>query len=89
MSNLHPHNCHNFRNLRNLKGRYFLDKIDGIVYSTDSYTLWNFYRSIFYGRPFPGGISRYIPGDPPNWDVITNNGKVIAKKVNGKYKEIE
>lgn len=39
---------------RPFEGRYFLDKIDGVVYSTDSYTLWNFYRGIFYGKPFPG-----------------------------------
>ena len=37
--------------------RYFLDEIDGVVYSTNDYTLWNFYRSIFYGKPFKGEIS--------------------------------
>jgi len=72
-----------------LKGKYFLDKIDRNVYSTDNYTLWNFYRSMFYGKPFPGAISGFIPSDPPDWNVITNNGKVIYRKIDGIYRRVE
>jgi hypothetical protein len=72
-----------------MKGKYFLDKIDNMVYSTNDYTLWNFYRSIFYGKPFPGGITKSILGAAPNWNIITFNGKVIARKIKGKYEEVE
>jgi hypothetical protein len=74
-------------------GKFFLDKIDGIVYSTDSYCLWNFYRSIFFGRPFPGCTDKKYTkdeiGEPIDWDVITSNGKVLMKKVDGKYRSVE
>ena len=72
-----------------MKGKYFLDKIDNIVYSTNDYTLWNFYRSIFYGKPFPGELTNSIPGAAPDWNVITHNGKVIARKINEKYVEVD
>ena len=71
-----------------MKGKYFLDKIDKIVYSTDNYILWNFYISIFYGKPFPGEIDDIILGEPVDWDVVTFNGKILKKKVKGKYVEV-
>ena len=37
-----------------MKGKYYLDEIDDVVYSTDDYTLWNFYHGIFYGKSFTG-----------------------------------
>ena len=67
------------------KGKYFLDEIDGVVYSTNDYTLWNFYRSIFYGKPFPGEVSGYVPGPEVDMNVITSDGKVLMKKINGKW----
>ena len=83
------------RKQRNYKGRYFLDKIDNIyedqgkpVHSTDSFILWNFYRSIFYGKPLPGQVDDTVPGDPPDWNVITFRGKVTHRKIDGKYKEV-
>ena len=32
------------------RGKYFLDEIAGILYTTDSYTLWKFYHSMFYTK---------------------------------------
>lgn len=43
-----------YRHKKKTKGRYFLDEIDGEIYSTNDYTFWNFYRAMFYGKPFPG-----------------------------------
>jgi hypothetical protein len=75
-----------------LKGKYFLDKLNKIVYSTNSYTLWNFYHNICYGKPFPGEISRYIPGPGsdcgPDWNIITVNGIITHRLIDGKYKEV-
>lgn len=84
MSNPSSHNHRNNRNHRNqkIKGKYFLDKIDGIVYSTDSYTLWNFYRSIFYGKPFPGEFADDIipdDGKPIDWSIVTHRGKIVHR----------
>jgi hypothetical protein len=31
-----------------MRGRYFLDEIDGITYSTNSYELWNLYDKLFF-----------------------------------------
>jgi len=101
MSNLPPPFSHNHRNHRNhrnpkMKGRYFLDKLDNIyedqgkpVHSTDSFTLWNFYHNLCYGKLFPGEINDIVPGDPPDWNVITFNGRVIMKKIKGKYTEAD
>ena len=92
MSNFIPpssHNRRNYRNRRNLKGKYLLDKIDDTVYSTDNFILWNFYRSIFYGKPLPGQVDDTVPGPAPDWNVITFRGKVTHRKVDGKYKEVD
>ena len=71
-----------------LKGKYFLDKIDDTVYSTDSFTLYNFYRSIFYGRPSPGELDDIVVGPAPDWNIITFRDKVTHRKIDGKYKEV-
>ena len=71
-----------------LKGKYFLDKIDDQVYSTDSFILWNFYRSIFYGKPLPGQVDDTVSGDPPDWNVITFRDKVTHRNVDGKYRRV-
>jgi len=42
-----------------MKGKYFLDEIDRTIYSTDSFTLWNFYQAIFYNKPLPGQEDEY------------------------------
>ena len=76
-----------------LKGIYFLDDIDGVLYSTDDYSVYYWYNMVFYD--FDPHIAkdnaRYHPivGKPPDWNVITHKGKVLAKKVDGKYKEAE
>lgn len=67
------------------KGRYFLDKIDKTVHSTNDYTLYNFYRSIFYGKPFPGSIDDFRPGPKPDMTVITSNDKVLMRKIDDKW----
>lgn len=74
---------------RKHKGKYFLDIIDDTIYSTNNFTLYNFYRSIFYGKPFPGEITGFKPGPEPDWDVITFNGKITHKKIDGKYVRVE
>ena len=70
---------------RKCKGRYFLDKLGKDAYSTDDFTIWNFYRS-FYGKPLPGEISGYKPEENPNesnFDIITFRGKVLWTKEGG------
>ena len=65
------------------KQKYYLDKIDGVKYYTDDFTLWNFYRSIFYGKPMCGcSDKKYTKkqiGEPIDWDVVTSNGKIIHR----------
>ena len=34
-----------------MKGKYFLDEIDDIVYSTNSYELYNLYDKLFFKQP--------------------------------------
>ena len=67
----------NNRNVCNLKGKYFLDKLDGIIHSTNNYTLWNFYHSLCYGKPFPGEIDYISIGPKTDWNVITFNDRVL------------
>ena len=35
------------------KGKYFIDEIDGVVFSTDSYELFNLYNKLFFEEPEP------------------------------------
>ena len=68
------------------KGQYFLDKIDGITYTTNDFTSWNLYRAIFHGKPLPGEISGYRPEENPNdsnFDIITFNRRVLWTKEGG------
>ena len=66
-----------------MKGRYYLDEIDKTRSSTNSYTIWNTYRNMFYEDITPKEPD-YIPGEPPDWDIITDNGKVIFGSEDGK-----
>lgn len=42
-------------------GKYFLDVIDGVLYSTDSYEVFNYYNALFNGTYFgyPDGYIGY------------------------------
>jgi hypothetical protein len=33
-----------------MQGRYFLDEIDGVTYSTDSYAIYNLYNAMFFEK---------------------------------------
>lgn len=74
-----------------MEGRYFIDKIDGVLYSSNDYSPYYWYNMFFYNLDvhIAKHNARYpfVVGIPPDWDVITHHGKVIAKKVDGKYKE--
>lgn len=52
------------------KGKYYLDEIDGEKYSTDSWSLYNWYNNFFYGTEL---------GHPRN-DLERNR---TQKKING------
>lgn len=45
----------------NCAGKYFLDEIDGIVYSTDDYWVYNYYNAIFRDTVpgYPKGYSGF------------------------------
>lgn len=50
-----------------MRGKYFLDEIDGIAYSTNSFEIYNIYNKLFYGEPKKESIPivRYPRRDIP------------------------
>jgi len=66
-----------------MKGKYFLDEIDGYVYSTDSYEIYSLYNRLCYD--FNPHIKKSDNRSPPDftplpddyWKKVTYKDKVI------------
>jgi len=67
-----------------MKGKYFLDIIDGELYSTDDFCLYWMYNFLFYdiNTTVAKSLNRHpydwtkLPAD--YWKVVTHHGKFIC-----------